>query len=121
QPEVLKIDTPEIGGPKILDKIDLSTIDSSTRPKKVLKKKEPNAPKQEHNKPASQQRKEAPAKPAPIVEPTAEVNQPSNEEDAGPVIENIKAEKLEGPKILGKIQLPVAGAENRPRPTHQQG
>ena len=31
----------------------------------------------------------------------------STEETQPPVIENIKAEKLEGPKILGKIELPV--------------
>ena len=38
QPEITKIDAPEIEGPKILDKIDLSAIDSSTRPKKTAKK-----------------------------------------------------------------------------------
>ena len=32
-----------------------------------------------------------------------------------PVIENIKAEKLEGPKILGKIELPV-DSDTRPKP-----
>src|SRR5215216_3404586 len=35
KPEIVKIETPEIEAPKVLDKIDLSTIDSSTRPKKV--------------------------------------------------------------------------------------
>jgi translation initiation factor IF-2 len=35
------------------------------------------------------------------------------EEDAPPMIENIKADKLEGPKILGKINLPV---DNDTRP-----
>src|SRR6185503_1702765 len=32
--EITKIEAPEIEGPKIVDKIDLSGIDSSTRPKK---------------------------------------------------------------------------------------
>ncbi len=36
--EVVKLEAPEIEGPKILDKIDLSEIDSSTRPKKGIKK-----------------------------------------------------------------------------------
>src|SRR6187401_2320510 len=36
QPEIVKVEAPEIEGPKVLDKIDLSTIDSSTRPKKTL-------------------------------------------------------------------------------------
>src|SRR4029450_13303301 len=35
------------------------------------------------------------------------------EEDV-PVIENIKAEKIEGPKILGKIDLPV-DSDTRPK------
>ena len=38
--ETLKISAPEIEGPKILKKIDLSEIDPSTRPKKAAKKKE---------------------------------------------------------------------------------
>src|SRR4029079_5052489 len=40
EPEILKQEVPEIEGPKVIDKIDLSTIDSSTRPKKESKKKE---------------------------------------------------------------------------------
>ncbi len=38
-PEISKVEAPEIEGPKVLDKIDLSAIDSSTRPKKIVKKK----------------------------------------------------------------------------------
>src|SRR6478672_1411854 len=37
--EIVKIEAPEIEKPKVVDKIDLSTIDSSTRPKKTVKKK----------------------------------------------------------------------------------
>lgn len=40
EPEVVKIEAPEIEGPKTLGKIDLDAIDSSTRPKKVVKKAE---------------------------------------------------------------------------------
>src|SRR5689334_23349929 len=40
EPDVVKIEAPEIEGPKVFDKIDLSAIDSSTRPKKQSKKKE---------------------------------------------------------------------------------
>ena len=32
--EITKIEAPELEGPKVIDKIDLSAIDSSTRPKK---------------------------------------------------------------------------------------
>jgi translation initiation factor IF-2 len=38
QPVSLKIEAPEIEGPKVISKIDLSAIDSSTRPKKGFKK-----------------------------------------------------------------------------------
>jgi translation initiation factor IF-2 len=37
--EIVKIEAPEIPSPKVIHKIDLSTIDSSTRPKKTIKKK----------------------------------------------------------------------------------
>src|SRR5690606_29410848 len=33
-PEITKVETPELEAPKVLDKIDLSAVDSSTRPKK---------------------------------------------------------------------------------------
>jgi len=36
-----------------------------------------------------------------------------------PLIENIKADKLEGPKILGKIQLPVSN-DTRPKPNDEK-
>src|SRR3984885_14727890 len=44
--EITKIDAPELEGPKVIDKIDLSAIDSSTRPKKGKKsaQKEAEAP-----------------------------------------------------------------------------
>src|SRR6188768_654800 len=49
EPELTKADIPELEGPKVINKIDLSTIDSSTRPKKEAKKKEE---KVEEKKPA---------------------------------------------------------------------
>ena len=39
-PEVLKVETPEIEGPKVIAKIDLDQLDSSTRPKKTIKKED---------------------------------------------------------------------------------
>jgi len=111
EPEVVKAEAPEIEGPKIIDRIDLDEIDSSTRPKKTAKK----------SKKTEEQ---------PVVEPTVEevpqVNAEApvevtaqQEPDEAPaeedlVIENIKADKLEGPKILGKIELPV-DSDTRPK------
>jgi translation initiation factor IF-2 len=110
----IKIDAPEIEAPKVLDKIDLAAIDSSTRPKKSAKKKEeePAAPIVE--KPAA---KKSTKKTEEVVvevkpEPTPEIPKVV-EDEAPPVIENIQADKLTGPKILGKIELPV---DNDTRP-----
>jgi len=112
---VTKIDAPELEGPKVVNKIDLSTIDSSTRPKKSPKKAESPS-----SKTADQivQKTEV-VKPTPkveIVTPTpAIIPEPESISDAGPMIENIRAEKLEGPKILGKIELPI-NSDTRPKP-----
>lgn len=112
-PDVIKVEAPEIEAPKVINKIDLSAIDSSTRPKKAAKKKE-ETPAAE-SAPAPKAKKE---EPAPVVtpEPPAAVLPAAPEEtEAPPVIENIRAEKLEGPKILGKIELPV-NSDTRPKP-----
>ena len=113
EPEIVKHEVPELEGPKVVDKIDLSAIDSSTRPKKETKKKEEA---KEEKKPAKKrgkkEEKEEPvqlAQEAPVVE--------DGVEEAPPVIENIEVEKLTGPKILGKIELPV---ENDTRPKHDE-
>ena len=138
EPEVVKIGAPELEGPKVVSKIDLSAIDSSTRPKKGTKKEEPVVEAQAEPQvpePAPQpQVTAAPpvvAEEPPVVEKeepvvTAEepheaadvsaVEEPTGQEqpEAPPVIENIRAEKLEGPKILGKIELPV-NSDTRPK------
>ena len=113
EPEIVKADIPELEGPKVINKIDLSTIDSSTRPKKESKKKEEV---KEEKKPAKKKgKKEEVEAPVELAKEEPVVTEP--EEEAPPVIENIKAEKLEGPKILGKIDLPV---ENDTRPKHDE-
>ena len=45
-----------------------------------------------------------------------EVEDEHEQEEQAPAIENIRAEKLEGPKILGKIELPVDN-DTRPKPS----
>src|SRR5688572_19504495 len=112
EPEMVKADIPEIEGPKVINKIDLSTIDSSTRPKKESRKKDET---KEEKKPAKKKgKKEEVAEAAPVVEAKKEEIIAQPEEEAPPVIENIKADKLEGPKILGKIDLPVE-TDTRPK------
>ncbi|HTM91633.1 MAG TPA: translation initiation factor IF-2 [Flavisolibacter sp.] len=120
EPEVVRLDAPEIEGPKIINKIDLSAIDSSTRPKKTAKK-------------AKKEEEKVEEKIEEVVVPVAEVPEPQVEveevtppvveekvepvaepEEEEPVVENIRAEKIEGPKILGKIDLPVE-SDTRPK------
>lgn len=116
--EVVKVDAPEIVTPRIIDKIDLSTIDSSTRPKKTIRKKadEPQPQPEEPKKVAPVEEKQKPVvAPEPeTVQEKPEVAEQKQEEEAPPVIENIRAEKIEGPKILGKIELPV-DSDTRPK------
>jgi len=116
EPEITKVGSPEIEGPKVLDKIDLTSIDSSTRPKKIIKKKKEEPKKEEITQEESAEPKEEIAE----AEAIAAIEHPVSESPAEPddiqdlVIENIKAEKIEGPKILGKIDLPV-DSETRPK------
>ena len=102
---------PEIEGLKIINKIDLGAIDSSTRPKKSAKKADEKPAVKETPKAATK----TPVKEVPVakVEPPV-VTPPVDEAVTGQAtITNIRADRLEGPKILGKIDLPV---DNDTRP-----
>jgi translation initiation factor IF-2 len=118
---VVKVEAPEIEKPKVLDKIDLSAIDSSTRPKKLVKKKEEKAAEEPvaEEVPAETKKKKTKKEEEKAEEPKKEEQLviaeevKKDEEDLPPVIENIEVEKLTGPKILGKINLPV---DNDTRP-----
>ena len=118
-PEQVKVEVPEVEAPKVVNKIDLSLIDSYTRPKKTTKKTEEAAPKAasveapKATKPAA--KKDAPA-PAPKSEPVDHSIAPENVHGA---ITNIQADKLTGPKILGKIDLPI-NSDTRPKPLSQE-
>jgi translation initiation factor IF-2 len=118
-PEMVKIEAPELEGPKVIHKINLDEIDSSTRPKKSQPKKQ--EVKEEADTPKPQPAKEEKKEETPVIkpEPVVAKEAPVKEEDALPVIENIKADKLEGPKILGKIQLPV-NSDTRPKPREEK-
>lgn len=127
EPLVVKLEAPEIEGPKVLDKIDLSSIDSSTRPKKGAKKKEEKSTPEENQE--GSEEKVQPAQHVAEEAPLAKISEEQATED--PVreleepqenvqfIENIKAEKIEGPKILGKIDLPVDN-DTRPKPSDEK-
>ena len=147
EPEITKVETPGIEGLKVINKIDLSAIDSSTRPKKTAPRPKeapqpkaqqpqpqpekapaapvetPEAPKEQPQPVAQQQQPEAPQEPQPqkeeapvqqTISNAPAATQAQDEADNTPkVVENIKADRIEGPKILGKIELPV---DNDTRP-----
>jgi len=144
-----------------LYKIYLSTIDSSTRPRKVVKPREEQkktkegaAGESKSERPVSSAvhpgkeeivmgGKEKPVNEIPVIVPVAEekgmatttaspavpvipeivppvpVGQPLTPEEVQPVIENIEVEKLTGPKILGKIELPI-DSDTRPKPVSRE-
>ena len=120
-PSHIETKSPKLDGPKVVSKIDLDGLNLSTRPKKgASKKKEETAAA-----------KAAKTEPAPSKEPIripGEVAPPSKEileEAVAPAAESapvpapeapaenkpehieMNAPKLAGPKILGKIELPV--------------
>lgn len=118
--EITKVNVPEIEGLKVLDKIDLSKIESSTRPKKPAKKKEDTPAEKEAKKEAEKKatkkestakeektKKSEPVKEEPKPAPKLEISLP-------PVIENILVDKITGPKIMGKIELPLNN-DTRPK------
>ena len=122
--EIVKAAAPEIEGPKVVKKIDLDAIDSSTRPKKTTKSKkdisaEAETPKAAEEKPVKGKGKKTKKEEARVEEaapvkdlPVSKTEEPVAEEQQT-VIENIEVEKLTGPKILGKIELPV-DSDTRP-------
>jgi translation initiation factor IF-2 len=96
----VRLDAPEIEGPKVLDKIDLSKIDSSTRPKKG------------GAKPIKVKQEQKPQQTTPQVKPVVPVQPLAPQPVAPPLpeerqISNLVAEKITGPKVIGKIDLPV--------------
>jgi translation initiation factor IF-2 len=97
--EKLKIEAPELDGPKLLHKIDLDAIDSSTRPKKA-----PAKPKKGKEKEVDQQEKPQ------IKEEESSLTTEEGSTEIPPVevlpeMVKIDAPELEGPKIVGKIEL----------------
>jgi translation initiation factor IF-2 len=110
EPEVVKLEAPEIEAPKVVDKIDLSAIDSSTRPKKTAKKPKKATKK---GKEEELEKETAPVVDEEASSPVEAVADTDEVKEEEPQVENIRADKIEGPKILGKIDLPV---ENDTRP-----
>lgn len=123
EPAHIEVKAPKLGGPNILGKINLDELNQSSRPKKGTKKKE----EAEEVKPAEaaapqeevvekpKKAKPVEEKPAPVAEEPVQAPAPTPtpapaapEEDEKPEHIEMKAPKLEGPKIIGRIELPVS-------------
>lgn len=103
-----KEDGVTLRGPKVVDRIDLSEIDSSTRPKKKSKKKSKDVEETEPATPVEESDS--------VVEPTEEKTEaeiPQTPVGETRVIENIEGVTLRGTKIVGKIELPVEPERNK--------
>jgi translation initiation factor IF-2 len=133
--EHIDIKAPKIEGPNILGKINLDDMNLASRPKKgsAKKKEEEKKGKQAAAAPAegkpaaAKAKKEAPpveevVAPAPVVVPEREVT-PDDDAASRPEHIEMKAPKLEGPKIIGRIELPVSqpsGNNNSNRLDHRE-
>lgn len=104
EPPVVKRATEPAEGPKVLGKLDLDSMNLKTKPdKKGKKEKEEKSAAVESDKVTKEDKKADKAVPTPEATETAEPKEEVKEEFIA-----TKYEKLEGPKILGKVELPVA-------------
>lgn len=143
--EHVSISAPELTGPKVVDKINIEDIDTSTRPRKGAKKEEPA--KAKTIKAKKQPEKEPEGKPEVEKEKTIGSMTGIDPEKAEPEMIKTQRTKLSGPKIIDKIELPLPeskhqsdekrkrnrikvarkspghnpSAPSRPRPQHQGG
>lgn len=126
-PEHLDVKAPKIEGPNILGKINLEDMNLSSRPKKGAAKKTETVKKEAPKKAAKeaeadvQQEESVPEQVVVVAKVKEEppVIEAAPEEDTSNKPEHIemRAPKLEGPKIIGRIELPVSqpsGSGTRP-------
>ncbi|HTO15510.1 MAG TPA: translation initiation factor IF-2 [Edaphocola sp.] len=111
---------PVLTGPKVVDKIDLDSINMATRPVKgATKKKKPEEPTkvtQTTPEKTKETKKELPVVEKEVIPEASkapEVPKAPEEVSNKPEHIHLNVPKLAGPKILGKIELPVKNDHNR--------
>jgi len=100
-----KEEAPATEGPKVVGKVDLEAL----KPKKTAKK---TAPKKDEA--PAEKKEEAPA--APKAEEKAEEPAKAPAAKAEPELVRAKVEKLSGPTVVGKIELPVEKKRTSSKP-----
>ena len=104
--EPKKEEAPSTSGVKMVGKIDLDSINSKTRPDKKPKEEKKEEPKKEEPKPAAEkeEKKETPKVEEPKKEEPKKVEKEAPKE---PETIRVERQKLSGPNVVGKIELPV--------------
>jgi len=103
---------------KVIDKIDLDSLNTKTKPDKKTKaaKDEEKKTKTTATKTKGKAKKDEPVEEAaPVVEkPVEKPEEPATPEPPKEDFYETKVEKLEGPKIMGRIELPVKDDRKKP-------
>jgi translation initiation factor IF-2 len=115
EPEHLEMKAPKLEGPNILGKINLDELNLTSRPKKgaPVKKKDEIKPaaKTTEAKPVAAKKPAPPVVPEVVAEVPVVVPPPPVEDaESKPEHIEMKAPRLEGPKIIGRIELPVSNS-----------
>jgi len=109
----IETQAPKLEGPKVLDKINLDSLNLSTRPKKSVSKKEKEAPAKKETTPAKEVKKAEPTPPKKETPATPVKPETKTEEPTAPIHIQTNAPKLEGPRVIGKIELPASSSHSR--------
>jgi translation initiation factor IF-2 len=109
--EVIKAKPDKEVGVKVVDKIDLEAMNAKTKPAKKTKEVKETKEEAKEKKGRKKKEDETPVEAAkPVVEEKVKKPAPQPEEN----FHETKFEKLEGPTILGKIELPVKEERKKP-------
>lgn len=104
-------------GPKVLGKINLAEVEAKNKRKPKAKKEEP---KKSEEKAAEQKVEEKSDKPEPVASSNKDTKteaKPEKEKAPAKKEEDfleIRRDKIDGPKVLGKIDLPVEKSKKKP-------
>ena len=99
--EMITTNVPKVEEVKVVGRIDLDLLNQKTRPAKKSKKQ-----KEEERKDRDRQRKDVP-KPVEAQAPVTEEPTAEPVVRTGPTVIKARAERLAGPTVVGKIEIPV--------------
>ena len=111
--EHVQVSAPEISGPKVVAKINIEDLETSVRPKKEIKKaaKAKAKPPVKEEKPAAEPVRKEEEKP--VIKTVGSLSGVSIEKSEPEMIKT-QRQKLSGPKIIDKIELPTPAENKKP-------